>query len=466
MRQFCAGGGLVVLTVALASAPAGAQVTVKTSAGLLQGSAIDKTTIRTFKGIPYAAPPVGDLRWQAPRPAVPWQGVRAATAFGPACAQAHDLRRHQLQGDERGLPQPEHLDAGEDWRPTAAGDGVDSRRRLRGRCRGPSRATTARPSRGKGVVLVTINYRLGVFGFFAHPELTRESGRNASGNYGMLDQVGALQWVQDNIAAFGGDPGNVTIFGESAGSFAVSALVASPLAQGPLPQGDRRERRVLQRCDSPGTRRSRPTEEQGVKFGATVGADSLAALRAKPAAELLAASSKMQPGFVPNLDGYFLAEEVPAIYAAGRQNRVPLLAGWNADEIRAAVTLRSPKPTAQTFAADVRKRFADSADAILKVYPASTDEEALESAAAMGSDLFIGYSTWKWIEMHAADRAVAGLPLLVRSEDPGATLHSKRMPRRTSARGTQARSSTSSAPSTCLFRRCRGNRGTASSRKR
>ena len=175
MRQFCAGGGLVVLTVALASAPAGAQVTVKTSAGLLQGSAIDKTTIRIFKGIPYAAPPVGDLRWQAPRPAVPWQGVRDATAFGPACAQAH------MFGDINFKETSEDCLSLNVWTPAkpggrGAGDGVDSRRRLRGRRRAPSRATTARPSRARASCSSRSTTDSGIFGFFAHPELTQRVG--------------------------------------------------------------------------------------------------------------------------------------------------------------------------------------------------------------------------------------------------------------------------------------------------
>ena len=212
----------------------------------------------------------------------------------------------------------------------------------------------------------------------------------------------------------------MTIFGESAGSFAVSALVASPLAKGLFHKAIGESGAFFSGGDARRRGRSRRREEQGVKFGATVGADSLAALRAKPAAELLAASSKMQPGFAPNLDGYFLrrggagdlcrraAEPACRCSPAG----TPTRSGGGDDASRRNRRRRA-------FAADVRKRFGDSADAILKVYPASTDEEALESAAAMGSDLFIGYSTWKWIEMHAADRAVAGLPLLVRPEDPG-----------------------------------------------
>ena len=259
----------------------------------------------------------------------------------------------------------------------------------------------------KGVVLVTINYRLGVFGFLAHPDLTKESDRRASGNYGMLDQVAALRWVNENIAAFGGDPANVTIFGESAGSFAVSGLIASPLAKGLFHKAIGESGAFF--SGGGGTLALAAlgdAEQVGAKFAASAGADSIAALRAKPAQDVLDLAQKTRQFFAPIVDGVFLPADVASIYAAGTHNQVPLLAGWNADEMRAAVTLRPQKPTAQSFAEDARKRFGPSADAILKAYPAATDAEALESAAALGSDMFIGYATWKWIESHGASGRV------------------------------------------------------------
>jgi len=373
---------------------------VKTTAGLVQGSTTSDGGIRIFKTIPYAAPPVGALRWQPPQPVPAWAGVRDTTSFGPRCLQGQifdDIVFKDLSEDCLTLNVWTPAKASTDRLPVMVwihGGGFQAGAGAEPRHDGEAFAR-------KGVVLVTINYRLGVFGFMAHPELTRESGRNASGNYGMFDQVAALRWVRDNIAAFGGNPGNVTIFGESAGSFAVSALMASPLARGLFHKAIGESGAYFSGGSGTLAMRSLAQSEQhGVKFAEAAGADSLAALRAKTGDEVLKASLEMQPRFAPTIDNYFLTEDVAATFAAGRQAQVPLLAGWNADEARAGVVLRKVKPTAESFAADTRKRFGDQADAILKQYPASSDAEALESAAAMASDLFIGYATWKWIEVH------------------------------------------------------------------
>jgi para-nitrobenzyl esterase len=255
----------------------------------------------------------------------------------------------------------------------------------------------------KGVVVVSFNYRLGVFGFLSHPELTRESGRGASGNYGLLDQVAALGWVQKNIAAFGGDPRNVTIFGESAGSFSVSALMASPLAKGLFHRAIGESGAFFGVGDQGlGQRSLADAEGLGTKFATAVGAKSLAELRAKPADELLrAVMADPSLQFTPNIDGYMLPKDVSSIYAEGRQSHVPLLAGWNADEIRVYVVHGKARPTAQSFSEQTRARFGERADALLKLYPAGSDEEAVRSAGDLAGDLFIGYATWKWIEMHA-----------------------------------------------------------------
>jgi para-nitrobenzyl esterase len=374
---------------------------VKIAAGLVEGTSSSDGRIRIFKGIPFAAPPVGDLRWKEPRPAARWDGTRKAIEFGSRCLQG------QIFGDIVFTDKSEDCLSLNIWTPAKTateklpvmvwihGGGFQAGAGAEPRHDGDAFAR-------KGVVLVTFNYRLGVFGFLAHPELTKESGRNASGNYGLLDQIAALRWVQDNIAAFGGDSGNVTIFGESAGSFAVSALMSSPLARGLFHKAIGESGAFFPRGAGPLALTSlSATEERGMKFAEGLGAPSMSALRALPGDAVLAAALKAQPWFAPNLDGYVLPEAVDDVFAAGKQTRVPLLAGWNADEMRSGVVFGKVKPTAQGFAKEQRKRFGDQADALLKVYPASTDTEALESAAALASDLFIGYSTWKWLETHA-----------------------------------------------------------------
>jgi para-nitrobenzyl esterase len=250
----------------------------------------------------------------------------------------------------------------------------------------------------KGVVVVSFNYRLGIFGFFADAALAKESGRNSSGNYGLLDQVAALQWVKDNIAAFGGDPQNVTIFGESAGSFSVSALMATPLAQGLF------HRAMGESGAFFGTSlhlKSLPeAEEIGAKFAKSIGANSLADLRAIPAEKLLAESLKAGPFTFPqDIDGYYFPEDARAIFAAGKQAHVALLAGWNHDEGNYHSIFGKDEPNVRNFIVRAEGSFGDKAGEFLKLYPANSDQEAIQSANDLAGDMFIAYSTWKWLEM-------------------------------------------------------------------
>jgi len=391
---------VLIMAAALAGvAMAGEQV--KIDSGKLEGAVNASGAVRIFRGVPFAAPPVGDLRWKAPQPVAHWTGVRNAQEFGPHCMQANvfgDIYPRDKVMSEDCL----NLTV---WAPAnpatkrlpvylwfygggfAAGASDEPR-------------YDAESFARRGIVAVNANYRLGVFGFMAHPELTLESPHKASGNYGLLDQLAALEWVRRNIAAFGGDPHKITIGGESAGSLSVSALMASPLSRNLFQQAVGESGAFFGAVGGRGMASLAETEKQGVKFQESTGAKSLAELRAKSAEDLLSASKKMNNGFGfwPMVDGYFLPASVESIFAEGKQSKVPLLAGWNADEVRMQVLMAKEKPNTKTFPEQLRKQFKDKADAALKLYPAGTDEEAIRSAGDLASDNFIVYGTWKWID--------------------------------------------------------------------
>lgn len=378
---------------------------VKIETGVMAGAMNSDGTVRMFKNVPFAAPPVGELRWKTPQPAAKWNGVRAADKFGSACMQTNvfgDIYFRDAQPSEDCL----NLDIWIPAKPAAGGKipvilwyyggGFVAGSASEPRYDGESLAK-------KGVIVVNSNYRLGAFGFLAHPDLTKESGHNASGNYALLDQYAALEWVVKNIAAFGGDPKNITIAGESAGSFSVCAQMATSLSRGlfqkaigesgaffPTRTGEGRWLKSLAE-----------SEKYGAEFGESVGAKTIAALRAKPADEILQAAAKRNGGFDfgPIIDGYFFTADPATTYAQGKQAHVSLLAGWNADEGRMNILFNPQKPTAESFQKQAKERFGDQAADFLKLYPASTDQEALQSAYALAGDDFIAYSTWKWLNL-------------------------------------------------------------------
>jgi para-nitrobenzyl esterase len=398
------GAAAIWILMAVLAASTTSTAHVKTDAGLVEGTTVADGRVRMFLGIPYAAPPVGGLRWKAPQPVPHWAGVRRATGFGPRCMQGRIfddmIFRDEMSEDCLFLnvwtpapPSGGHLPVMV-W---IYGGGFQGGSASEPRQDGEALAR-------RGVVVVSMNYRLGVFGYFAHPELTRASDTRASGNQGLLDQVAALKWVQRNIAAFGGDPHNVLIFGESAGSFAVSAHMASPLSRSLFHKAIGESGAYL--GGPVGTLAPKSlaaSEDVGKRFAATLGASSLDALLAMPADEVLKASLSRPPSewFSPTIDGYVLTEDPYVTFTAGRQARVPLLAGWNEDEGRAGVVLAKDKVTAASFIRQAKERYKDAAEAYLKEYPATSDDEAVESAAAFAGDMFIGYGTWKWIDLHA-----------------------------------------------------------------
>jgi len=372
---------------------------VKTHSGTVEGK--DNGKVHAFLGIPYAAPPVGDLRWKEPQPLPKWSGVRKATAFGSHCMQGNvygDMVFHDLGASEDCLT----LNI---WVPKRAAGKLPVMVWIYG---GGYVAGTTSESRQDGsilaqhgVIVVSMNYRLGVFGFFVHPELAKESGHNSAGNYGLLDQLAALKWVHENIAAFGGDPDNVTIFGESAGSFSVSAQMASPLAKGIFQKAIGESGAAFSRSDLDFEPMSARAEKDEKLMKEKLGASTLAELRAIPANKLLEPFAPPEsPGFDfgPDVDGYFLPESVPAIFAAGKQNDVALIAGWNHDEGSFEIAFAPKKPTADSMKETAQKDFGDKADEFLKLYPIDTPQHVQRSAQDYAGDRFIALSTWAWIE--------------------------------------------------------------------
>ncbi len=396
--------GAVLLALLLAPPAGRAQplrtVQVRTANGVVEGVVSPDGKVRTFKGIPYAAPPVGPLRWKAPQPAVSWTGVRRAVDYAPRAMQGR-IYDDMVFNDHGPSENCLYLNL---WMPESPAPAkLPVMVWIHGGGFVAGSSSEPRQDAGnlskKGVMVVSFNYRMGVFGFLAHPELTRESGRNASGNYGLLDQVAALEWVRQNIAAFGGDPDNVTIFGESAGSESVSALMASPLTRGLF-------RRAIGESGAffdahPPLPSRRAAEEAGVRFAESAfGTASIEALRALPAPQLLEAALK-QPRveFAQDIDGYFLPADCRSIYAAGQQRHVPLLAGWNRDEGDYQSFFGDDKPSVGYYVARARTRFGANAETFLKLYPAATETQARRAAQDFAGDDFIAYATWKWIEL-------------------------------------------------------------------
>jgi para-nitrobenzyl esterase len=389
------------LAICAAAMPGFAGDRVKTANGIVETTTPPKDGVRSFKGIPFGQPPVGDLRWREPMPAKNWTGVRNADQFGPRCMQRtgpgadYWFRSNGMGEDCLYLNVWTSAKSGSEKLPVLVyifGGGFSNGDGSEPRYDGESMAR-------KGMVAVSLNYRLNIFGFFTHPELTKESPHHASGNYGLLDQVAALQWVQKNIAAFGGDPKRVTIAGESAGSISVSALMASPLSKN-LMAGAIGESGALISSLPPAPLAE--AEQNGVKFGDAAGATTLAALRAMTAEQVQDALAKAQGiRFSTALDGYFLPRTLAEIFAAGQQAKVPLLEGSNTEEQGARMVLGPDgAPTPQALTDAIKKFYGDKADPVLKAYAANTPEEVYEAATHLASARFIAHSTWKWAELH------------------------------------------------------------------
>ena len=406
MRQFALTLAAMVISIATSAQDA---VSVKTSYGILEG--LDISGIKTFKGVPFAAPPTGDNRWREPQPLQPWQGIRECHDYAP------DPMQEPIFGD---------MNFGADsisedclylniWTPAITmneklpvliyfnGGGLMAGSGSEPRYAGMSMAR-------RGMICVTANYREGIFGFFAHPELSKETPYKGSGNYGFLDQQAAIRWVHENISLFGGDPERITIAGESAGSMSVSALMASPLSRGLFAQAigssgsviaDKRVKSLAE------------AEKAGVDMMRRMGYKNVKEMRKVPA-EVLMKQANVRNVPVYNIDNHFLTEQPFATYAAGRQMRVPLLVGGNSLEMSPAayfgyITMSGREITMEDIAKTASGMFGDNTYEMLSLYGITAPDDIYKQPGIdLCGDLFLAYSTWRWGNIH---NATSGQPV-------------------------------------------------------
>ena len=370
---------------------------VKTQYGVLQG--FEEDGVKKFLGVPFAQAPVGELRWKAPQPVQAWEGVRSAKQFGDDPMQPNIFGDMSFRGPGRSedclylniwttaattadaLPVLIYFNGGG----LMAGSGSEPR------YDGSSISK-------EGVICVTANYREGVFGFFAHPDLTASSEYKGSGNYGFLDQVAAIKWVKENISAFGGNPDKITIVGESAGSFSVSLLMCSPLSKD-LIAGAMLSSGAEVLPFQPSSQAD--ADAAGAELLKQAGISSLADAMALNADSL---QKLLPPKGMANvvLDGYFMTESADDVFEKGQQSQVPLLAGWNSLEGTPLQTLRDQAPTLENYKNAMKAQFGVMTDEIFKAYGLETDEDVLsQKGLDLASDLFTGFPTWKVCDYHA-----------------------------------------------------------------
>jgi para-nitrobenzyl esterase len=375
-------------------------VQLKVEQGIIEGNYNTHSGIQTYFGVPFAKPPVGELRWRAPQPADPWEGIKETKTFGPRPMQTMvfgDMKSRSAglsedclylniwtpaKRDTQGLPVLVYFYGGGN----VAGDASEPR------YDGESMAK-------KGMVVVTTNYRLNIFGFLAHPELSAEAPYKASGNYGVLDQQAALAWVQKNIAAFGGDPEKVTIAGESAGSIGVSVQMASPLSKDLIAGAIGESGAGINPTLAPVSLEE--AEKTGAEFVKNAGLSGIAELRKLPARDIYEIYNESKRfGFPMVIDGYFLPKSLPEIFEAREQAQVPLLLGWNSAEIPGTAFMQGLPYTPENFGKKVKETYPDTYEKVLALYPHASSKEVEYSATALASDRFIAYSTWKWFDLH------------------------------------------------------------------
>jgi para-nitrobenzyl esterase len=367
--------------------------TIKVDGGLISGTNNSTNDIHIYKGIPFAAPPINDLRWREPQPVIAWSGIKNCDAFSASPIQGKPVpfgvyTKEFLIPDSPISEDCLYLNiwtgarSSSEKRPVIVwiyGGGFVSGGTACSIYDGEAMAK-------KGIVFVSINYRVGVFGFFAHPELTKGSGHNASGNYGLMDQIAALKWVKKNIAAFGGNPNNVTIAGQSAGSISVNCLVASPLCKGLFKHAIAESGAAfINGMFHTGTLKQ--AEEGGTKTAQAFQAASINDLRKISSEELL----KKAQGSGPIVDGYVLPDAIANIFAAGKQNDVEVITGWNDDD-----AFVGSLKNAEDFKKEAKEKYGNDAETFLKYYPATTDKEAAASQVKVSRDLLFAIQNYTW----------------------------------------------------------------------
>jgi len=385
----------------LSAHPVDAMHSIRVDGGLLAAAPADAAGVRAFKGIPYAAPPVGQRRWQAPAPVEAWTGVSTVEKFGAPCMQT------PLAGYDNSLAASDSEDCLSLNLWTAAksrGEKLPVLVWFHGGAfvigSGAASEINGASLAARGLIVVTVNYRIGPFGFLAHPELTTEAPQHTSGNYALLDQVAALGWVQRNIAAFGGDPKRVTISGSSAGGTSVNVLMVSPLAKGKFSRVIANSGAAL---PTTGVDDSSPLprsieENKGLHFARSVGARNLAELRALPAETLAAAAGGQWGAWAWNasIDGYVLPAAPGDIFARGRQSDVPLMIGWTGNE-GATMGLATFGDDRESFRDQIVARFGQASEEVFRLYPVGSLDAERASKVALAGDGFIGFPSWRWI---------------------------------------------------------------------
>lgn len=381
------------LAASFLAAPALAQAPVVTAPiGTVEG--VSDGNVRVFRGIPYALPPIGPLRWKPPVDAPAWQGTRKASAFGPACIQPRSAAVSIYANPPERMSEDcltLNIWAPESAKPMPVIVWIHGGALVSGYSHEPMYDGIRMAERG-GVVVVSINYRLGILGYLAHPELSRESADGVSGNYGLRDQIAALQWVRRNIAAFGGDPANVTIAGESAGALSVMYLMASPLARGLFHKAVAQSAYMITSPELKQARFGQPSAEAaGTQAMAALGAADLAGLRAMDAEKLTREAAGKGYGPWGTVDGKLLTRQLVETWDHGEQARVPVLAGFNEGEIRSLRMLLPPAPAnTAAYEAAIRARYGDLATAFLQLYPSSS---IAESMLATTRDALYGWTS-------------------------------------------------------------------------